>query len=184
MALTTIRPIPVREPFWRRFFNLDHPVAAGAPIPFIRQEQDNWCWAACGEMIIRGMGFGQIRQCDMASARAGAACCQTPDSAECDQGAWPEVEYIKHGVDLDGRSGSLSRPDVRGELDRGRPVEVYFAWDNGGAHVALIVEEGSRDMWRIHDPWYGTALRSFDDIASGYGMGRWSYTYTNIRRRP
>lgn len=94
------------------------------------------------------------------------------------------MEYIKHGVDLDGRSGSLSRTEIRGELEGGRPVEVYFAWDAGGAHVALIVEEMGGDIWRIHDPWYGTARRSFDDIVSGYGMGQWSYTYTNIRRRP
>ncbi len=183
MPLTVIHPIPIRESLWRRFFKLDRLAPGAPPIPFIRQEQDNWCWAACGEMIIRGMGFGEIRQCDMASARAGAACCQTPASSVCDQGAWPEVEYVKHGVDLDLQSGSLSRTDVRSELDDGRPVEVYSAWNAGGAHVALIVEETGNDHWRIHDPWYGTALRNFDDIASGYGMGQWSYTYTNIRRR-
>jgi hypothetical protein len=134
-------------------------------------------------MIIRGLGFGQIRQCDMASARAGLACCATPDSDDCDQGAWPEVEYVKHGVELDPRPTSISRAEVRGELNGGRPVEVYYAWSAGGAHVALIVEEVANDRWRIHDPWYGTALRSFDDILSGYGMGRWDASYVNIRRR-
>ena len=183
MALTAVRALPIKEPFWRRFFKRDREAPGAPPIPYIRQEQDNWCWAACCEMIVRGMGFGQIRQCDMASKRSGSACCATPDSHECDQGAWPEVEYVKHGVDLDPQNMAVSLEVVRGELDRGCPVEVYYAWTAGGAHVALIVEQLGGDRYRVHDPWYGSAVRTYDDILSGYGMGQWTSSYINIRRR-
>lgn len=183
MALTAIRRLPIKEPFWLRFFKIEREAPGAPPIPYIRQEQDNWCWAACCEMIVRGMGFRQIRQCDMASTRSGQACCATPDSYDCDQGAWPEVEYIKHGVDLDLHKFAVAREIVRDELDRGRPVEVYYAWRTGGAHVALIVGELGSDNFQVHDPWYGSAVRTFDDIVSGYGMGSWDRTYINIRRR-
>lgn len=36
-------------------------------VPYHRQEQSNWCWAGCCEMIYQYYGVNNIRQCDMAS---------------------------------------------------------------------------------------------------------------------
>jgi len=79
------------------------PVAPAAPgatqllnVPYFRQEQTNWCWAACCEMVFHYYGDAGIRQCDMATAQFGGDCCTAPASSGCNQGNWPEYTYAHY----------------------------------------------------------------------------------------
>jgi hypothetical protein len=74
---------------------------AGAPgmlnIVYVEQEQLNWCWAACCEMVFDLTGVtingNPVKQCEMATAQFHGACCSAPSSSICDQGCWPENAY-------------------------------------------------------------------------------------------
>ena len=36
-------------------------------VPQIAQEQSNWCWAACVEMVLRYYGELAVQQCELAN---------------------------------------------------------------------------------------------------------------------
>jgi len=157
----------------------------GAPplmlsVPYIHQEQDNWCWAACCEMLIALLSEQPVSQCQMASTQFGLVCCSQPLNSGCDTGCWPEDAYNKFGVQVTRVDNAIGGPDIDAELNAGRAVEVYFAWTGGGAHVALITGKYPNADYEVHDPWYGQGARTLDQINSGYGMGNWQISYVSI----
>lgn len=56
-------------------------------VSYFRQEQTNWCWAGCSEMLYHFFTVTGIRQCDMAAAQFGSNCCASPGSSVCNQPA-------------------------------------------------------------------------------------------------
>ena len=44
----------------------------------IVQEQPNWCWAACIDVVVRFRQQSALKQCDVATAALGKACCAAP----------------------------------------------------------------------------------------------------------
>lgn len=150
-------------------------------IPYFRQEQTNWCWAGCSQMIYRFYGINNIAQCDMATAQFGAACCSNPSSSVCNQANWPENALQRVGIHSARTNGAANIFTVRSELGASRPMMTYYAWTGGGAHVAVlrgVYADGDLD---IHDPWYGAGRRTYNTVLSGYGYGQWSMSYTGIR---
>jgi hypothetical protein len=163
-------------------------IAPGAPtgamlgVPFYRQEQTNWCWAGCSQMVLVFFGIGNIRQCDMASTEFGANCCATPSSATCNQGGWPENVLTRAGCHAPRQNGQVNRFSVEAAFAAGRPIIVYYAWNGGGAHVAVVRGIYDNGDLEVNDPWYGPGRRTFAAVQSGYGMGSWTMTYPGIWR--
>jgi hypothetical protein len=155
----------------------DVPTDVLLAVPYYRQEQANWCWAACCEMLIDFYRRTQTSQCSMASTNFGLQCCHSPLPNGCDQGEWPENVYSRYGIDLSIDQHALSDADVLAELRAGCPLEVYYAWDGGGAHVALVVGRHSNGDYLVHDPWYGAGRRTGAAVRDGYGLGAWTMTY-------
>jgi Papain-like cysteine protease AvrRpt2 len=167
------------------------PLAPGAPgaapspmlpVPYIKQGQTNWCWAACCEMVFKYSQVNNVQQCDMATFTFGGNCCQTPSSAGCNQGQFPPPIYANWGFLCDETDAALSQDDVKAELNAQRPVEVYYAWDGGGgAHVALIRGYYDNGDFEVSDPWYGPGPHSYDDILNAcQNGGQWTMTYSNL----
>lgn len=153
-------------------------------LPYVQQEQNNWCWAACCQMLLRHFGKPALDQCQIAEREFHGSCCQNPASATCDAGQWPETAYPSHGIQLNRIEGILSDGGLRGEIDAGRPVEVYYVWQGGlSAHVALVTGYYSNGDFEVFDParTFGRGRRAYDRIVAAYGLGQWRLSYSNIR---
>ena len=167
----------------------------GAPGPgtnpltlaYMAQQQTNWCWAACCEMVFHHAGVNtMVSQCDMATAQFGGACCSTPASAQCNQGNWPQNTYGHYAFGFTYMQNSISFAAVQAEINANRPVEIYYAWSGGpnaGAHVALIVGYYANGDVEVYDPWpaYGPGRRAFSYVQNAYNLGAWTMTYTNLQ---
>jgi hypothetical protein len=147
------------------------------PVRYQHQEQGNWCWAACGSMLIEFYAKPPKLQCDLASWLFSLPCCAQPIDSNCDNGAWPSQVYPNFGVSVAEVQNPLQMAEVVAELGAGRPVEVYYAWTGGGAHVALIVGIFPNGDYLVLDPWYGPGPRTEDAVLRGYGMGAWAMSY-------
>ena len=163
------------------------PGAAGTvvlPVQYTSQEQTNWCWAACCQMVFRHAGTADRRQCEMATAQFGGQCCAAPGSTACNLGNWPENTYYHYGFNYTRRDTALSFAAVQAEIDAQRTVEIYYRWSDGNAHVALIVGYYGNGDVEVFDPWpsYGPGRRDFSYVRTAYGLGSWQISYTNLQR--
>jgi hypothetical protein len=155
-------------------------------MPYSAQQQPNWCWAACSEMLYLFFGITNIRQCDIASAEFGANCCASPGSAVCNRANWPDNALRRMGISWTVFNAAFGPLPVRIEIDARQPLLVYYAWSGGGAHIAPLrgyYDNGSLppDL-EINDPAYGPGRRAYNFVLNGYGLGSWSMTYYGIRR--
>jgi len=71
---------------------------------------------------------------------------------------------------------------VKFEIDAARPLEPYYAWRGGGAHIAIIRGYYGNGDLDVVDPWYGQARRTYANVLSAYGLGGWTKTYTGLQR--
>lgn len=147
-------------------------------LPYVPQSENYWCWAACGEMLLRR----QQSQCSIVSNHLGLVCCPSPRTpTNCDKGAWPHQAYPPLGLPTQFIQGPMSQGQVRAELAHGRAVQVCYQWTGGSqTHVALIVGEHANGDFEVFDPSsaYGRGPRKFSQISTAYGLGAWVLSFT------
>ncbi len=152
-----------------------------ALVSYVKQTETNWCWAACGEMIMQARGVAQT-QCTLASSQFTLQCCPSPNAPlGCNLGAWPDLSYPSRGLPTTRIKSQLSQAAVSAELSAGRPVQVCYQWAGSrSTHVALIVADYGNGDFEVFDPWqqYGRGTRRFSQIQSAYGLGAWIQTFT------
>lgn len=162
-------------------------VPPGAPpplrVPYHRQEQDFWCWAACGRMLLGFFRLPDAQQCEFAERAFQGGCCANPASDTCNNGYFPENSYGTFGIVIGPPVPSTTKAVLDSELDAGRPIEVTYWWTQGGAHVALVTGRNTNGTYEVHDPWYGAGPRKASEIIAGYGIGHWANSYVNLGRR-
>lgn len=154
----------------------------GAPlVPYISQSETNWCWAACGEMVMRPRGIRET-QCSLASTQFSLPCCPSPGApAGCNNGCWPDHSYPNAGLPTTRTKSQLTKSAVSAELAAGRAVQVCYLWTGSrSTHVALIVDEYPNGDFEVFDPWpsYGRGRRQFSHIQNAYGLGAWIQSFT------
>ena len=158
-------------------------------VPMIFQEQTNWCWAACAEMVASYYGK-QAPQCESANYLFGRNdCCNLPSSGPCnkpipdnDPGAITRV-YSHWGIQSQ-INYPVSYEVLESEMASSRPVELAFLWNSGGGHAALVIQT-FLVLWflrwiRVNDPWYGQGAVPFDSLGNYLGLGCWAGTWTGI----
>lgn len=171
-----LQPIPLaRAQAW----TLAPPGAA--PTTYVKQTETNWCWAACGEMVMQPRGIAET-QCTLASKQFALQCCPSPHApAGCNKGCWPDLAYPNSGVPTTRTTAPLAQATVSAEIAAGRPVQVCYQWTGSSStHVALIVDEYPNGDFEVYDPWptYGPGRRQFSQIQGAYGLGRWIQSFT------
>lgn len=180
MSIKVRRRVPIRSN--RVGAALASPGTAMLPVPYVVQTEDNWCWAACGEMLFRHRGQTNLTQCALASAQFRLACCPSPRApAACDLGCWPYNAYPQHGLPVTQVGGAMTIAQVQAELAAGRPIQVCYQWRGGRqTHVALIIGEHPNGDFEVLDPSasYGRAARRFSQITGAYGFGAWILSFT------
>lgn len=161
-------------------------------VPFIKQEQTNWCWAACAEMVLEYYGNSSSDQCDFANwAFGGATCCTLPSSSLCDKPV--KDKKITDLYDHYNLKSSYVSADVPFgalvvEIEGSRPIEVGFTFSgNKTGHVALVVGTdviNGKQVVRVNDPAEqasGGVL--YSDLTTAYGLGDWDATWTGIQKQ-
>jgi len=171
--------LPIRTSPVAAFAGVE-PIVLPAQVPYRRQDQDMWCWAACCQMLLGYFGRPEVSQCDMAGDKFNRSCCAEPLEDGCNQGCFPEDAYDRYGIQVGEAVPGTSAADLDDALSAGRPVEVYYVWDDGGAHVALVVGREADGKYQVHDSFHGKGPRSFRRINRGYGLGRLDSSYLNI----
>src|SRR5262245_36707139 len=146
-------------------------------VPYVRQEQNEWCWAACTQMVAAYMGKGNIKQCELANFLHGQSdCCQHPGSVNCNQPCPLEdivPVYAHVGISGIGDGHPESLAVMLRELKAKRPVEVGFLWFGGGGHVVIVRGVDAQGNFAVHDPWFGSGPVTYMELLTAYGQGRW-----------
>ncbi len=174
-----------------------HPITFGAPligakalnVPQIAQEQKQWCWAGCANMVLRYYDNTAVRQCDFANWLFGlSGCCDTPSSTLCDRPCQVrDVSrvYKNWSIRSSTIKGTVTFATLQSEINDGRPVEVAYDWNGGGGHAAIVTGYGTNNTGpfvRVNDPAYGSGGIYYTDLLTAYGWGTWCYTWTGIGR--
>ncbi len=190
MPLRVAAGIAITVPRKRGAASLAAEPAVGAlpmlDVPYFQQEQSEWCWAACTEMVATYLGIANVRQCELANFLHGQTnCCQEPGSDACNQpcpyeGIGPVYGHLNVNCISDPFPENVQV--IQRELLAGRPVEVGLLWYEGGGHVALIRGITDQGVYAVHDPAFGSGFATYAFIYGGYGHGRWAYSFGGFRR--
>jgi hypothetical protein len=178
MPLRVTTGIPIRTA------RVARAAVAAAPIldvPFVAQEQTQWCWAACAEMVAAFLDKPPVRQCELANfLHRQRTCCATPGSDRCNRPCplegFPAV-YDHLGIPCITNTWPVSAAVVVRELTINRPVEVGYLWYGGGGHVAIVYGVTAAGRFAVHDPWYGSGSCTYEQLYFAYGLGRWAFTF-------
>lgn len=168
-------------------------------IPPVTQQQSNWCWSACGEMIFNYLHEPtRVDQSLLAEALLGMHC--TADPGRCDVGISISQLldlYSIMAVRYQALSGSLSASKLRLEIDQKRPVHIGILWSSGSSgHMILLrgyVDDPTEGLWiDINDPLQkadATSVStesesywgcSYDELLSYLG-GTWLWSFAELQ---
>ncbi|MEH3036270.1 MAG: hypothetical protein PGN23_07255 [Sphingomonas adhaesiva] len=153
--------------------------AAGA-YRYVSQTENNWCWAACGEMLMQAHGINET-QCSLASQKFKLACCPSPGAPHgCDKVAWPDQVYPPR-LPTFPVDGQITETRLIQELAAGKPVQVCYRWKGSSStHVALVIAQLAQGRYGVLDPdkKVAQATYRFQDLATAHGEGDWIMTFT------
>jgi hypothetical protein len=137
-------------------------------VPKFIQQQDQWCWNAATNSVIKYLFNITETQCNMANKMFNeGTCCQQPASTACNKPSnlwaihfmlstdyWPWI-----GSDVGGR---LAWADVKEEVGtRGRPWLARIGWNGTSIGHMFVVraytwhDSGDKNIG-VMDPWVGT----------------------------
>ena len=156
-------------------------------VPWYSWDQNEWCWAACAQMLAAFYQNKVTPQCNFATQMFGHDCCQNPAAHN-----FPLlIDKVKEVFPLFGRSveqqnNPVDFEVVQAEIVAGHPVQVGYNWNDGGSHLAVVagaaVNAYGQLLWiNDPDPDIGRGWRKYDDVKYAYGQGTWQWTWMPIR---
>jgi papain like cysteine protease AvrRpt2 len=157
------------------------------PLPMVAQRAEEWCWAACIQMVLNRLGVN-VQQCDIVNKVFDqTVCCVTPEAEACNQGVDPGAiapAYQKCGHQAQLITQPISFAALQSEIAVGkRPVEVGMAWTGIGGHVAMAwgTSMGPQGpLVLVNDPKYGAGFVYYVNLLRAYGLGSWQWTWVSI----
>lgn len=157
------------------------------PVPFIRQEQTQWCWAACTAMIAAWLRptAPVLKQCALAGVLTGQTnCCSPTVPKKCNRPC-PELSILpvfrSQKVRGIGERNPLSEAELLYELKTNGPVEVGYYWFGGGGHVAIVYGLTAAGLCAVHDPWFGSGFVRYTALRTAYGRGLWALSFGQFK---
>jgi Papain-like cysteine protease AvrRpt2 len=157
--------------------------AVSHPVPYIRQLQTEWCWAACTAMIARFVrpADPELKQCELANTLLNKSnCCNSPTPTVCNQPC--QIQNIlpvfkSRKIKGVGELNPLTPNELLHELTSNGPVEVGYLWWGGGGHVAIVYGVTAAGRLAVHDPWFGSGIVTYQSLIAAYGRGRWALSF-------
>ena len=164
-------------------------------VPQIKQEQSNWCWAACTEMVLRYYEDSAVRQCEFANKLFNRTeCCLEPSSPDCNRPCeMRDISslYSSKNISSEFVDKAISFSKLHSEIDANRPVEVAYFWRDWGkpGHLVIVCGwriDGQEEFVYVNDPADSPTTMSgivaYSELLAPYGEGDWTYTWIEIRR--
>lgn len=141
--------------------------------PTIKQEKDQWCWAASSKIILEYYGKTSMTQCEFVkTARSDTVCLNLPETDSTAQYGMHE-----YGVSSWSYSGSLSVSQITSELPD--PIYVNWGWRSGGGHAVVLYRVVASDLYpydnyySYSDPWDGVTHTMLEkNFVGGSGYDR------------
>jgi hypothetical protein len=159
----------------------------------ITQEQKNWCWAACIDVVVRFRTNPSIKQCEVASPALGLSCCGFKShpcystshaaSSPCDQGqTTSQITSLLTTFGIPAtEDGPLTEPALTAELTANRLVGVHINWNSGGGGHMLIVYGCVGNKFHVYDPCQGSGPITFSELSHYMdGDGTWDLSWRNL----
>ncbi len=142
---------------------LTFPAAYSIPnVPLIAQEVSEWCWAACGEMVMKYWGH-DVAQCSEASAANNRTdCCSyglcpnQDEASPCNNPGWPN--YAGYGFSSQSTGTPLTFAQLQQQFYcQQSPTNFQWVWPGGGSSHLLVamgyqVDSTGTQWIEIHDP--------------------------------
>jgi hypothetical protein len=150
-------------------------------IPHVHQEQPNWCWAACAQMV------GAWANVPMVPSQS-AIVTSLKGSPQDVTASGPEIVHLYTNVGVGGQripckriESHLGQANLDAEMNDGVPVELGLFWSTGGGHVVLVVGSAPDDqfgtLYTVHDSISGVGRFTYQGLTTAYGKGRWGESF-------
>ena len=141
------------------------PITKHLKVPLYGQITDEWCWAACTQMILGYLG-DSIQQCAEADTlfRRNDCCTDTAarmDSTKCRQTGNPQ--FGKFGYNITINAKPLTKEEIITQIDNNKPFGFSWGWLNaegketGGGHLMVgtgyqRTSDGEFHLF-VNNPW-------------------------------
>jgi len=158
-------------------------------VPWYQSAYDEWCWAACAQMIAYYYQQTMTDQCILAKAAfPGIDCCQNPGSCNSPIDLAKVNQVFKSfGKSAPLISTQVEFEDIRTEILASRPVQVGFSFNDGNNHVAVVAgvsEDNVGQLVWVNDPDPNHSYSGwlyYSNLQLAYGFGSWQWTWMPIR---
>ena len=121
----------------------------------VQQEKDNWCWAACGEMIGTYVNSNSTEdQWSIVKKIKGTIFNQYPDKGASDAEVEKAIEVgSANAVNYTYNNSVRSFANHQSDIDNGYPICVQMQWSSG-KHVVVAAgyKTGTQNMLYLIDP--------------------------------
>jgi hypothetical protein len=184
----------MKELFWRSvviaalFSSYGRSAQVTLPVEPRHQEASDWCWAACGEMIMDHLGT-DVSQCQLANdefwaSRGEIDCCEHKTSSPCNKTAFPHFEDYGFTCKKT-QNAPLSWRQVKSQIQTKRkPFAFSWHWNGGSGHMMVMVGCGTADGEKWIEYWDPLAqigtdykLTTYDAYVKGNGYTHWDDLY-------
>jgi hypothetical protein len=148
------------------------------------QENNKWCWAASGQMVMEFLG-NNVNQCTQANNRFNRNdCCNTPTPAGCINSGWPEFNKYNFTFNKTNDAG-LSWDYIQNQIFCKRKDFAFtWAWNGGGGHMMAAIgyqTQGGTTFVEVNDPWPPNvgnfSVITYNAYVSGAGYTHWDDYY-------
>lgn len=168
----------------------DLSVASQAPlnVPMIMQEQTQWCWAACTQMVTQYYDDDLATQCDFVNWNFGqTTCCSNGRSSACNR-PLPRARVVAvfghWGINSTWSATPMATfIQLQQQISVGAPLRISWSWTGGGGHAVMIigttVNAGVASVY-VNDPWNGASLMTYTELTTARGLGQWAATWLDI----
>src|ERR1700733_769833 len=126
-------------------------------VPWYSSTEQEWCWAACAQMLAYFYENTVTDQCKFADLLfTGQDCCGSPTGCNqpVDLGDVTKL-FQAFGKSANFQPSPIEFDLIQTEISAGRPVQVGYQWSNQGNHVAVIAgisEDSVGPMVYVNDP--------------------------------
>jgi len=169
----------------------------GAYVYPYAQEQSNWCWAACGQMIYWAYKPGTINQCDFVTVSrdnensnwfdcnnlsgSSASPCSSPGTFNSPQdlytcGGSVENCLDHYGISSTGYSHAFSTSELTTATSNKRHMVARWGWNGGGGHDVVVYRYSGGNV-SYNNPIGGSSYTwAYNTFKTANGQGTWTHT--------
>ncbi len=168
----------------------------GNYVPAYIQEQSNWCWAACGQMIYWAYHSGSIAQCTYVGksrdqengslfdcgnlSSSSSSPCTYPGTFNSPQSLYGcngsnEAVFDYYGISSTGYGHAFSTSELTTAMSARKMCLARWGWNGGGGHLVVVNRYKSGNVY-FNNPLSGAVIWSYNTFKTANGQGTWTNT--------